>query len=583
MRHRLGFLLIALAAALPVACDGGGGAPLSGVLIPLDTTRADALGCYGGDDATPNLDKLAEESVLFEGARTVTPVTLPSHASMLTGLYPPRHTVRTNGLTPLPASAVTLAERAQAAGFETAAFLSAVVLDPPFGLAQGFDLYDTPPAALRGTNVHMAERSDQVVARAAIRWLEERDDTRPFFLWVHFFDPHAPYDAPLRFQTFGLGTRAAYLAEVAAMDDALGEFIDALDRVHGLDDTLTIVVGDHGEALGAHGEETHSILVYEELLRVPLLVRAPGGKGGGTRVSDIVSVVDVFPTMLEGLGLGTPGRIDGVNLLSRPDDPTRGVYFESYDGYLNYGWSPMAGWMDAEGKYVHGTSPEFFDLRDDVRELSNLYTDEESVTPYRDALSALDALPPLEKDDEDTVDETHVAAIQSLGYAASGAAATRIPRLLENTQLPDSRSRLDELDALHAAVLDYQGAIQRKDQAGVDDALQRMAVIGDRNPQNAYANGALASFLYRQGRASEAMRRLLAVPEERRERSNLQDTLGHCYELLKSPEQALRHFVRALELRPGDSHGLQDIIRVLHSLGRGDEAEPFIRQLNRAR
>ncbi len=578
MRHRLEFLLLGLAAALPLACNGGGDTPRSGVLITLDTTRTDALGCYGGDGATPHLDELARSSVLFEGARSVAPITLPSHASMLTGLYPPRHTVRTNGLTALPDSAVTIAERAREAGFETAAFLSAVVLDPPFGLAQGFDVYDTPHATGAATGVHMVERPDRDVAQAAIRWLRERDDARPFFLWVHFFDPHAPYEPPPPFRPRTPGTRAAYLGEVAAMDQACGAVLDALD----LDDVFLVVVGDHGEGLGDHGEETHTILLYEELLRVPLLIRPPGGLGAGERTPDLVSVVDVFPTMLEALELGSPGNVDGVSLVQAGGFGPRGVYFESYDGYLNYGWSPMAGWMDARGKYVHGTNPEFYDLDTDAGERTNLYADEQAVAAYRDALAALDAMPPLERGEEDVVDEAHLAGIKALGYSASGAAATRSPRLLENTRRPDSRDRLDELDALHAAVLAYQSATERKDAAGIEDALTRMAGIADRNPENSDANGALASFLYRQGRASDAIRRLLSVPEERRDRANLQDTLGHCYEYLKSPEQALPRYLRALELKPGDPHGLQDVIRVLQSLGRGDEAQPFLRQLNRA-
>ena len=570
-----------LAGLASAACDGGGDAPLSGVLVTLDTTRQDALGCYGGDGATPHLDELARDAVLFTGARSVAPVTLPSHASMLTGLYPPRHTVRTNGLTPLPAAAVTLAERAKEAGFVTAAFLSAAVLDPPYGLAQGFDVYDTPRGTSNLSTAHMVERPDAEVARAAAQWLRGRDRDRPFFLWVHLFDPHAPYAPAAAFRKPGPNPRADYLGEVAGMDHAFGEFMDALEEEHGLDHTFLMVVGDHGEALGAHGEETHTILVYEELLAVPLLVRRPDEPAPGTRVSRLASVADVFPTMLEGLGLPTPGNVDGQDLFTEPANANRGVYFESFDGYLNYGWSPLAGWMDANGKYVHGTSPELFDLTTDAHELTNLFADEKQTAVYRDALAALDAAPALARGSEDVVDETHRTDLQALGYTASGAGATRMPRLLENTHLPDPRLRLDELAAFHAAVLEYNEAVGRKDTAGIEDAIRRMTVIADQNPHNSYANGALGSFLYRQGSAVDAVRRLRGMPDERRDRANVQDTLGHSLEFLKSPDQALPCFQRALELKPGDPHQLQDVIRVLTSLGRAAEAQPLLELLNR--
>ncbi|MEW6072909.1 MAG: sulfatase-like hydrolase/transferase [Planctomycetota bacterium] len=564
------------ALALLLAACAGDRAPLSGVLVTLDTTRADALGCYGGGGATPHLDAFAAEAVTFTGARSVAPITQPAHASMLTGLYPPRHTVRTNGLSALPAAAETIAERARARGFATAAFLAAAVLDPPYGLAQGFDVYDTPAGTAALSTAHMVERADAEVARAAIRWLQGRDRKRPFFLWVHFFAPHAPYEPPPPFRPRGPGLREAYLGEVAALDDAFGALLAALAAEHGKDELLVVVAGDHGEGLADHGEETHTILVYEELLAVPLLVRRPGGAGAGTRVPDLVSVADVFPTLLAGLGLGAPGDVDGVDLFARPAAGTRGVYFESFDGYLNYGWCPLAGWMDARGKYVHGTNPELFDLAADRGERRNLFAAPDAdAARYRDALAALDGIPPLAAGEETAIGEEERAALRALGYAAAAAATTRIPRLLEPTGLPDPRTRLPELAEFQAAVLSYNDAAGRGDRSGIEAAIERMTRIADRNPLNCYAAGVLGSYLYRHGRAEEAIRRLQALPDDRRDRPNTVDTLGHCFEHLGALEPALLRFERALELKPGDPHQLQDVIRVLEKLGRPAEAAPY--------
>ena len=196
--------------------------PRSALLITLDTTRGDALGCYGNEGVhTPNLDRLATEGVTYDRAHTPVPVTLPSHSSMMTGLYPLRHTVRDNGIAPLPQEADTVAEAARAAGHETAAILASVVLAETFGLNQGFDVYETPERPERSVTSLFAERSAREVVDAALVWWAGRDSRKPFFLWVHFIDPHTPDNPP---PEFGLGgaSMGSYLGEVAAMDREIG-------------------------------------------------------------------------------------------------------------------------------------------------------------------------------------------------------------------------------------------------------------------------------------------------------------------------------------------------------------------------
>ena len=323
------------------------------LLVTLDTTRADALGCLGGrPGVTPRLDALAREGVLYTQARTTAPVTLPAHASMFTGLYPIRHGARDNGRTPLPPEATTLAELAREAGLETAAFVAAAVLDDAWGLDQGFETYVDPTRPHDGSVSAMyVERSAEEVVGDALRWLRERDAGRPFLLWVHLFDPHAPYVPPPAFARQAGGD--PYLGEVARADAGVGALLDELARQDLDDETLVVVVSDHGEGLGDHGEVTHGSLAYDTTLRVPLIVRHPDGRRAGTRSDEAASVVDVLPTVAAALGLEAPAGIDGVDLGEPLDGAERGIFFETSYGFLHYGWSPISGWLEGGLKYVH--------------------------------------------------------------------------------------------------------------------------------------------------------------------------------------------------------------------------------------
>ncbi|NOT32330.1 MAG: sulfatase, partial [Planctomycetes bacterium] len=287
-RARLG-LLLALALS---ACGHSAEAPPSLLLLTLDTTNPEALGCYGGPRGlTPNLDRLAREGVLFEDARTVAPLTLPAHASLLTGLYPVRHTLRRNGETRLASEARTLAELAQEHGYLSAAFVAAVVLAPEFGLDQGFAHYDAPPTPENVEEHLLASRgADEIVARA-VSWLDQHEPAQPFFLWLHLYDPHFPHDPAPEFLARAQGD--PYLGEVAAMDAAIGTLLERLERDGRLANTLVVAAADHGEGRGRHGEETHGAFVFDSTLRIPLLARLPLCARAGERVRAPVSQVDV--------------------------------------------------------------------------------------------------------------------------------------------------------------------------------------------------------------------------------------------------------------------------------------------------
>jgi arylsulfatase A-like enzyme len=346
--------------------------------------------------------------------------------------------VRDNGDTVLSETALTLAERARERGLATAAFVSSSVLDEGFGLDQGFALYSAPERVGSSRGALPPERSARATVAAARLWLAARESgAPPFFLWVHLSDPHAPYAPPAEFAG---RTATPYLDEIASADHELGRLFDEL-RARGLfEELFVLVLGDHGEAFGAHGESEHGLLCYEETLRIPLLARWPDGARAGTRSQELVSAVDVAPTLAEALGLEPQGDCDGLSFFARELPAERGLYFESYYGYLSRGWSPIAGWLDERGKYLHGAEPELYDWRRDPRELADQARARElELGRYRAELERLTAQPTLAPA---AGDERLRMEFEALGYAAAAEASGPPPPPLAPNTLPAPRAEL---------------------------------------------------------------------------------------------------------------------------------------------
>lgn len=358
----------------PLELATGAAEDFNVLVITLDTTRADRLGCYGYAGArTPHLDSLAAEGVRFDDAVSVVPMTLPANTSMFTGLDPPHHGVRNNGEYYLAPSHTTLAELLRTRGYETAAFISAFVLDARYGLDQGFEHYDGNLDATTGAAFgQYNERSGSAVTASAIHWLNQRDRSRPFFAWVHYFDPHDPYIPPPPFaQQFA---RQPYDGEIAFMDAQIGLLLKALNDAGLKDRTLIIAVGDHGESLGEHHESTHALFIYEATQRVPLILSCAGLVRRGYVVDDVVvSITDIFPTVLDLLGIEYSGPCDGITLLQARRSKNRAVYLESLQPYLEHGWAPLHGLRRHFDKYILAPTPEYYDLRTDPKELHNLF------------------------------------------------------------------------------------------------------------------------------------------------------------------------------------------------------------------
>ncbi len=542
--------------------------PRSAVLLTLDTTRGDALGCYGGrPELTPHLDRLATESLLYERAYTVAPLTLPAHASMMTGLYPPRHGIRDNGAFTLPRSAETLAERARAAGFETAAFVSSVVLDQGFGLEQGFEIYAAPRHDSQQVTSHYSDlRASQVVARAR-RWLEERDPARPFFLWVHIWDPHGPYEPPPPFNR--LAPEHPYLGEVAAADAGVGLLVQGLREANVWDSTLFAVVADHGEAFFEHGEFSHGVLCQDTTMRVPFLLRYPDGYRAGERESAIASVADVAPTLSVALGLGLPGNIDGESLFRRSVGPERGAYLESYHGYLAYGWSPLAGWVDGQGKYLHSSMPEFTTPQNDPDEQREQAADRTDLERYRGHLARIGQLEPLPRSSAGPENEALRAKVRSLGYAGFGQGEERLPKPLEPSELPSPKSRIAE----HRQGLDALGLFNAGRYAEAE-ALHRQILAG--NPRNYHSLERLAVCLIRQQRFTEAIAPLQQVIDFGRASASSYVNLGICMRKAGNLERAVALFEQALATDPNQVRALGNLIGLHRAAGRAASAAPLL-------
>ena len=346
--------------------------PRNLLLVSLDTVRADHVGSYRYAGArTPRIDALANAGLRFEHATTVVPLTLPAHSSLMTGTFPGWHGVRDNGGFYLDDDQLTLAEMLRERGFRTGGFVGAFVLDRRWGISQGFDRYFDDFDLDKYENASMMDtiqRPGGEVVDHALEWLKA-DATQPFFAWVHLYDAHTPYEAPEPYRSRFPRTRdGAYDAEISSADAQVGRLVDALRDAGRLDDTLIVVVGDHGEMLGEHGEPTHGFFIYEGATRIPLVISGPGVPAAV--ISDQVRIVDVAPTALSLLGVPVPKPVQGADLMPLARGQHLGLIAHSESWYprYHYGWSELRAIQDGRFKLIRAPRPELYDLATDPRE-----------------------------------------------------------------------------------------------------------------------------------------------------------------------------------------------------------------------
>ncbi len=489
----LGLLALAAAAALQLGrARRPGVRPTrpSVLLVTLDTLRADRVGPWGGPRGlTPNLDALAARGLVFEEAVASAPLTLPSHATLLTGLEPPRHGVHDNGSYVLPAGLETLATRLKAEGYATGAFVGAYVLDRRFGLARGFDLYDDRIARnASGASVLESQRSGAEVAEAARAWLA--GGSGPFLLWAHLYDAHAPYEPPSPYREAHPGQ--PYDGEVAFVDACVGTLVAAArarTAADGTGEPLVAAIGDHGESLGEHGERTHGFFVYQSTLRVPFLLAGPGVPAGERR-GGVARTADLLPTLLGALGIAAPPGLDGVDRLKRPSP--RESYAETLYP-VQFGWAALRSFRADGWKLVDAPRPELYDVASDPGEAHDLARERpEAVERLRRAVRALGAR--ARPSAFATPDAAAQERLRALGYAGGSASAETDGA----REAPDPKDKLEVYLAFENAL----GAEARGDRQG---ALGSLLSLVEREPRNGLFRRSLAAALRQSGRRAEAV------------------------------------------------------------------------------
>ncbi len=513
--------------------------PFNVVVITLDTTRADRLGAYGFEGVqTPAIDSLAREGILFRSAYAVTPLTLPSHTSLFSGTYPPRHGVRDNGGFIVPEELTTLAEIYQAGGYDTAGFIAAYVLDSRWGLNQGFDTYvdDFDVRGERFISMGGVQRPADEVIDAALEWMDQGGQRReaPFFLWVHLYDPHAPYEAPEPYKSrYSL---TPYLGEIAFTDSQVGRLLQYLETTGQSDNTFVVVAGDHGESLGEHGEVQHGFFIYEGATHVPLIFRTPFAELGGVESTEVVSLIDVMPTILEMSGLEIPEAVQGRSLTplfvegANPAEH-RFVYSETFYARYHYGWSELTSIRDDRYKLIMSPDPELYDLTEDPGETTNLVASApelyESLAARADELIA-----EISKGAADgkfmAVDDETLAKLASLGYLGSFS--------------PTDRGSDEELASPREKIGIYNRSIR---------ARQRM----------------------QQERYDEAETLLQEILSEDARVLDAYQTLAQLYDLQERFAEAAEVYKQAIPLKPEDPHAYINLAETQIKLGLVEEAE----------
>ncbi|MBW8876480.1 MAG: sulfatase-like hydrolase/transferase [Acidobacteria bacterium] len=559
--------LLALAAAAPPAAKAPARPAPRGdiVLITIDTLRADAPGFAGNRRSqTPVLDRLAGQGRVFTNTHAHNVVTLPSHTNILTGLYPFQHGVRDNSGFRLPANVPTLATVLKGAGYATGAFVGAFPLDSQFGLNHGFDVYDDHyPKGSNDTDFMMAERRGDEVVRLALAWWRQQKG-RPRFLWVHLYDPHAPYAPPEPFASRFKDN--LYLGEVAAADSflasLLGPFLDGREKP-----ALVVVTGDHGEALGEHGEQSHGLFAYEPTLKVPLVVWGKGAAPG--RDARPARHVDIFPTVLQAVGIDVPAprglRRPGRSLLAPPAADGSDSYFEALSATLNRGWAPLRGLLRNGTKFIALPLPEVYELPKDPGERTNRIDQQRAAARGIFAALPKESAWPPRRDATRPEDE---ARLQSLGYLVGTAA------LKESYGPEDDPKRLIQLDTKVHDVIDFYM------HGRMDDAVKLARELVTARPSMALGHSLLAQSLLQAGRTREALDVMLNARKLGATTDALLRQLGLTLSELGRASEAIE-ILRPL-IATGDPQSLNAYALALSEAGKQKEAADVLQRLLKA-
>jgi arylsulfatase A-like enzyme/Flp pilus assembly protein TadD len=534
---------------------------LNVLLVTLDTTRADRVGCYGYLKAeTPNLDYLAANGVLFLNTYCPVPLTCPSHCSILTGTYPLFHQVRNNGTYTLAPELETLAEALKIKGLKTAAFVSSFTVDSRFGLDQGFDVYDDQLAPDQTFKALTSERKADKVFDSFSRWMD-RNTVQPFFVWIHFFDPHLPYDPPSPYRE--QFPDDPYDGEIAYMDFYVGKILDKLRELGLLSNTLIILAGDHGEAFGEKQEKGHGIFIYEHTMRVPLIFYAESNLPQGEIIESRVRLIDIMPSILDMLDTSLPESIQGTSLLpfiegKNKDDLSS--YIESYYPRENFGWSELVGLIDGEWKYIKAPQEELYNLEQDPGEENNLIQEERRIVQEkRDKLEEIiqsSVSPMVAGKRKLSAEESE--RLRALGYIGTSAGPSQ-------GDLPDPKARIEELLLIQKAE-----AYEMQDK--IEEAADIYEKIIDLRPGVATSYVNLALMKARMMKLDETIQILEQGIERIPDSEILLSRLGHTFMAVGRLKKGVDTFDRVLKINPRHFDALLGSAWMLDLMGQKEDA-----------
>jgi arylsulfatase A-like enzyme/tetratricopeptide (TPR) repeat protein len=544
------------------------------LVITLDTIRADRLGAYGNTRVqTEFIDGLADRGVLFESCVAPTPLTLPSHTSLFTGTYPVLHGVRDNGNYVVPKDLTTMAELMSGAGYRTGAFVGAFVLSSRWGLDQGFESYTEPKGRFDPTLVSFSQiqRRAEVVVDDALAWLQE-DPEQPWFAWVHLYDPHLTYDPPPAFAREYPDD--PYLGEVAYSDAQLAR-LHAYLKSSGLDaNTLVVFAGDHGEGLGDHGENDHGLLLYQTTSRVPLIISHPHSPSKGVKRQEVVSLVDILPTIVEAIGLPLPSNVQGQSLwpLIGGDGvfDDRPAYAETHYPKLHFGWSPLTALQTRRFQLIQSSEPELYDLENDPHQERNIFATDSAVAERmsHQLESLVERLGQGAMEAASAPDADTIAKLAALGYVAGGTESVE-GQALED--LPSPRAML----WLYNLLMQANNLVSGGDEAGGERKLLELLEANDSLVDGWVSLGKL----YRsQGRMAEALDAFREANARRPQDPFLVSRLANALISAQQPLEAEQHLLVAQEKHPDNPLIVFAMARVMESTGRLPEAESLFRQ-----
>jgi choline-sulfatase len=522
------------------------------ILISVDTLRADHLSCYGYRRLqTAAIDSIASGGTLVTQASSQVPLTFPSHASLLTSTYPFSNGIEDNGQT-LGPGATTLATILKAQGYATGAFIGGFAMDRRFGLSQGFDVYDSPFDLSRQEGIDPSDlkRPAEEVTRSAEAWLD-KNSTKPFFLVLHLYDLHTPYQLPAKeIERFG---GSGYDAELHYVDESLGQFLGFLRKSGLFDKALIVFLSDHGESLGEHGEATHGYFIYQSTLHVPLIIHFPVGGGPfSASVSKPAALVDVAPTVLDFLGIPVPAQFQGQSRLglfrSQPSAGDAAVYSESLYAHQHYRCSPLHSLREGRYKYIEAPEPELYDLEHDPHELANLYRTKQTIglAMHQKLSSIMAGYPQAPAVAAKAISPKAIEQLRALGYIAGG--ASRPGTAIE----VDPKDRIVQYEQTHRAIsMAYSGKLA--------EAVTLLEAVLVDTPDLPDTRNILGTFQQKLGQHQQAVRNFRDVLREEPSDVLAHYNLAVSYFNLNQLEDSIKELNAVLALASGQGDALEQV------------------------